>query len=51
MIKHSPIVREYSKEQLRRYELENSAKGAVFVLVLIFLSILMGACLILLLRV
>ena len=45
-MKHSPIVREYSQEQLRRHELRNSAKGAGFVLVMIFLSMLMGGILI-----
>ena len=50
-MKHSPIVREYSQKQLSRYENRNSAKGAGFVLVMIFLSMLMGGILIWLLGV
>ena len=50
-MKHSPIVREYSHEQLSQYENRNSAKGAGFVLVMIFLSMLMGGILIWLLGV
>ena len=50
-MKHSPVVCEYSNEQLIRYESCNSAKGAGFVLVMIFLSMLMGGILIWLLGV
>ena len=46
MTKHSPIVREYGNEKLIRYELRNSAKGAGFVIVLIFLSMLLAGGLI-----
>ena len=45
-MKHSPIVREYSLEQLMRYESRNAAKSAGFVLILIFLSMIIAGCLI-----
>ena len=51
MTKHSTTVREYSSEQLSQYELRNAAKGAGFVLIFIFLSMLMGGILIWLLGV
>ena len=45
-MKHSPIVREYSQEQLMRHELRSAAKGAGFVLVMIFLSMILAGSLI-----
>ena len=51
MTKYSTIVREYSHEQLSQYENRNATKGAGFVLVMIFLSMLIAGCLIWLLGV
>ena len=45
-MKNSPIVREYSHKQLSQYESRNAAKSAGLVLVMIFLSMLMGGILI-----
>ena len=45
-MKNSPVVREYSHDQLSQYELRGSAKGAGFVIVLIFLSMLLAGGLI-----
>ena len=50
-MKQPSTIREYSNKQLSQYENRNAAKGAGFVLVLIFLSMLMGAGLIWLLGV
>ena len=47
-MKNSPTVRDYSNEQLRRYESRNAAKGTIFMLILIFLSMIIAGCLILL---
>ena len=39
-------VREYSHQQLSRYESRNAAKGAGFILMLILLSMVIAGCLI-----
>ena len=39
-------VREYSHQQLRRYESRNAASGSGFILMLILLSMVIAGCLI-----
>ena len=46
MMKQPSNIREYSHEQLSRYENRHAAKGAGFVIVLLFLSMILAGCLI-----